>query len=448
MSPPHQILLVEDDDTLRRLLSDQMERLGYEVASAPNKGEARRLAGSQPPDLILTDMSLPDGDGLELIGELAGACPVIAMTAFGTVDQAMRAVRAGATDYLFKPVSATMLEFALRKVFAMIEMERDLRYLRDEARSKSDATVYGDGRDAEQIRQLVALYSKAESPVLICGESGTGKERVARAIHDTSARSTRRFLPLDTAGAAESNLAVELFGEENDSDRDGPVVSHRGLLEAASGGTVYLNDIARLPLTAQGMLLRLMETGTFRRIGGVRSISADVRVILGTESDLHALVEDGRFRPELYYYLRGLRIDVPPLRERREDIAALAHHFVDNRTFARGMRKSLAPKTLKALMGYDWPGNIRELRNTLERALILSGDAPDLLPEHLALPGRSGDATGKVVLSYDAPPPIEKLREDYLKLLVERFEGNRVRIAETMGISERNTYRLISKMDK
>lgn len=440
-----QVLIIEDDATLNRLLGEQIESFGYRAICVGSLAAARTAVAEVTPDLFLVDMNLPDGDGFSVMEDLSPDCPVIFLTAFGTVDQAVRAVHAGASDYLVKPVSSQTLDLALKRALATAEMQRDLRFWQDVARRSGKTTIVGDSTETAEMRELIALYSAADSPVLIRGEGGTGKEMIARLIHDSGPRAQGRFLALECEAPDEELAEIELFGRERDETGQ----LRAGTLEMASGGTIYLNDIADLAPRLQGRLLRVMESGTFRRMGGAQDIATDLRIIAGTSRDLGAQVEKGQFRSELFYRLNAFQITVPALRDRRADIPVLARHFLSERSFLKGQVKNLSPGALRALMAWDWPGNVRELRNVIERAVILSGDATsDLAPDHLALPGAAGRGGPRkaVTLSYDQPPTLEQLREDYLRLLLERFEGNRSQVAQTMGISERNTYRLIRKL--
>lgn len=443
---PRHIHLIEDDHTLNRLLCEQLRGLGYDVDGFHSLAEARIGAAQRLPQLMLVDMNLPDGDGFAVIEALAPKCPVIFLTAFGSVDQAVRAVHAGAADYLVKPVSSQTLDLALRKAFATVEMERDLRFWQDVARRSSKTTIVGDSPETAEMRDLIALYAAASSPVLIRGEGGTGKEMIARLIHDSGARAGGRFLALECEAPDERLAESELFGQEKEGP-DG--LPRAGMLEMASGGTIYLNDIADLSPRLQGRLLRVMESGTFRRMGGAQDIETDLRIIAGTRRDLGARVEDGDFRSELYYRLSAFQITVPALRDRRADIAVLARHFLAERSFQKDRNKQLSPAAVRALMTWDWPGNVRELRNVIERGVIMAGADSDVIgPEHLALPTTPGQGGPRkaITLSYEMPPSLETLRDDYLRLLLDRYDGNRSRVAETMGISERNTYRLIRKL--
>lgn len=442
------VLVVEDDATLNTLIAEQIGRLGHEALPARSGSEARALLAESEADLALLDIRLPDCDGLELLAELAPLLPVVAMTAYGTVDQAMRAVRSGAADYLTKPVSFDNLELVIQRVFDTVELKRDVQYWQAQARRASGTAIVGESEEVREMCQLVSLYGDADSPVLIEGESGVGKELVARAIHDASSRASGRFVPIDCDPNQENVITAELFGHEPGAfaGAEGRV---EGMLEFADRGTIYLGDIAEVSSALQSKILRVIETGRFRRLGGSTDMRSDVRILVGTNRDLEDEVRKGRFRSELYYQLSAFRIHVPALRDRLGDVKVLARHFLNSRGFHLGADKELAPETVDLLEHHDWPGNVRELANVIERGLIISGKEALIQPRHIGLPDRdSAHATGEsgVNLAFPGTPTMEELRDAYLRELLRRFEGNRSKVAAVMGISERNLYRLVRKL--
>lgn len=449
MTTAHKILIVEDDTALNRLLTDQIGRVGYETRGAVRRAEAADLVREFSPHLIIMDVRLPDCKGFDLLEEFLQHGPVIVLTAYGSVDQAVKAVRAGASDYLIKPVNFENLGLAIRRVFATRELKRDVRFWRSQAAGEARGPVIGEGPETRAMRALIDLYAPADSTVLIEGESGVGKEQTGRAIHDASARSAARFVPVDCDRSEETRIASDLFGHEKGAF-PGAETRHEGLLEIAEKGSVYISDIAEASLALQSKLLRVMETGLFRRIGGTQDIPVDVRIIAATSQDLGALVERGAFRSELFYRLEAFRTEVPPLRRRRNDIVVLAKHFLQARAFRRGIEKELTEEALALMRAYDWPGNVRELRNAVERGLIMSGSERLIQPQHLALDVRPHalDHSGPdgISLGFEEPPTLERLRDAYLALLLERYHGNRQKVARALGISERNTYRLIKRL--
>ena len=440
------IVVVEDDRALNTLLTGQIGQMGYTVIAASSGSEARDLLGRTEPDLMILDMRLPDGSGFDFIADYARAFPIIVLTAYGTVDQAVEAVHAGASDYLLKPINTDTLRLAIHRALSMVELQRDLRYWQSRAQRDMNTTIIGDSPKVQDMRQEIALYAGADATVLIEGESGVGKELVAHAIHDNSDRRAARFVAVDCDPSHENAVAQELFGQEQGAGDGG---RREGMLEITHNGTIYLNDIAEISLALQSKILRVMETGSFRRVGGTQDFVTNVRILAATSRNLRERVAEGRFRSELYYRLSAFRIRVPPLRERVPDIPLLAEHFLTFRSFARGVEKRFAPETLGALAGYDWPGNVRELRNTIERGVIMSGQAEAISPAHVGMGPQPAEAAGEddaVTLHFDHEPTLNQMRDAYLSLLLDRHGGNRRKVAGILDVSERNTYRLIGKL--
>lgn len=452
-SAPRKVLVIEDDQSLQSLLVAHLGKLGCDATGAGSCAQARDLAATGTFDLALIDIRLPDGDGLDLLLEFAPHLSVIVMTAYGAVDQAVRAVRTGASDYLVKPVSFEALELAIEKVFETDELKRDVAFWQSQARRLGNSAIVGNSPQLEQLRERIDIYGAAGSTMLIEGESGVGKELVARALHEASDRADNRFVPIDCDPSQADVLAYDLFGHEK-GGLPGVDTRRLGMLEYADRGTIYLSDIAEVSLSLQSRILRVIETGYFRRFGGAEDIPTDVRLIVGTSHDLMKRVEQGAFRSELYFRLKAFRLFVPPLRDRPEDIETLAQHFMQTRGFQRGIEKVMLPDTLTKLGTHRWPGNVRELRNAIECAIIMSGDAHQIEPRHLFMGSsvaeggsdRGADAETGLVLRFRDEPTLEALRGAYLELLLERYKGNRRKVADALGISERNTYRLISKL--
>lgn len=444
------ILVVEDDRSLNKLMISHLTKLGYDAFGVESGQEARDYLETTNPDLTLLDIRLPDCNGLDLLAEIGGHVPVITITAYGAVDQAVKAVRTGAADYLVKPVSLEALSLSIERVFTTAELKRDVVFWQSQAKRMTDSAIVGNSPELLEMRNLIQLYSAAGSSVLIEGESGTGKELVARALHEASDRADRRFVPIDCDPSEENTILTELFGQEA-GVTVGTESLQEGMLEFAHGGTIYLSDIAELSHALQSRILRVLETGLYRRQGGKEDLISDVRIIVGTCHDLRERVDTGLFRSELFFRLSAFKILVPPLRDRGQDVVALAEYFLENRSFQRGNTKQLAASTLVALKAHDWPGNVRELRNAIERGVIVSGTAPEIVPQDLSLATGSkhnGSSDGvSVFLRFVDEPSIEELRSSYLRVLLARYEGNRRKVAQVLGISERNTYRLISRME-
>lgn len=436
---PYRILIIEDDQTLNRLLVDHVRRMGHEVHGVHNRANALDILASFEADLSILDMRLPDTDGMTFLPELRDYSPVIVITAFGSIDQAVQAVRAGASDYLIKPVSLSGLELALQRFFQTIELRRDLAFWRAQARTTDPPAIIGESAMMQELRRLVSLYSHSDTPVLILGEPGTGKETIAQILHITSPRSNGRFVPVDCGPGLDP---VDLFGSSQGRN------ASEGLLAAADGGTIYLAGVDRLADDVQQRLLRAIETLNFRQKPGGIARTTTVRIILSSNLTTASLAQAAEHN-ELLHYLSPFMIEIPPLRDRREDIADLAQHHLLNRSFQRNVEKRLAPEAIAALERYDWPGNVRELKNIIERALIMSQGVVEIDTQHLHAPvSRGGQSPESDFMPrFVAPPTLQELRDSYVEALLKLYDGNRRKVAEVLGISERNLYRILKRAD-
>jgi DNA-binding NtrC family response regulator len=448
-SPRKRILLIEDDRTLARVIGMQLDAMGYAVTNAFTWAEAKaRLVGADP-SLVLLDMRLPDADGLKCIAELSSQYPVIVLTAFSSIKHAVEAMRAGAAEYLAKPVNPAELELAVNRTISAEALRRRYEYCRDQLTPSLSRVMVGSSRAFMDLLRMIELVAPSDATVLIEGESGTGKELVAQSIHQLSARAKNTFVPLDCCTLQENLFESELFGHEKGAST-GADKRKQGLIEVAEGGTVFLDEIGELPAALQAKLLRLLETGEFRRLGGTQNLESDSRFVAATNRDLKAFSEKGHFRRDLYYRLAAVVIRVPPLRERREDIPLLAEHFLSSRTFKRQLHKTLSDAAIESLSAYAWPGNIRELRNVIERAILVSGersviDVGDLGLAAEASPSPALPAQAPCSLDFEREPTLDEIKEQYLGYLIRRYDGHRARIAEVLGVSERNTYRLVKR---
>lgn len=440
------IVLIEDDRTLNRLLCDQLERLGHEVRGAHTKAEAVEVLKDFQPDLAFLDLQLPDTNGLTFLPELREYCAVIILTAYGSIDQAVTAVRNGACDFLSKPVSPKTLELVLARAFETTALKRDIAFWQAQAQREARSNLVGDSPEMQQLLQLVTLFANSLAPVLITGESGVGKSYVASAIHTRSPRSNGRFIVVD----CDADLsASDLFGSQGDGA--GGRAGHEGLIAAAENGSLFLNDIERLDPALQVKLLRVIETGRFRPTGSTVGQATSVRFLAASSQDLEQLSQNGTFRSELYYRFSAFTVAVPPLRSRKTDIPSLATHFLMARDFHREVEKTFAPNTIDTLVAYDWPGNLRELRNAIERGVIISGGQAMISPEDMALPTIQPDSMAEIsssgiALQFDGEPTLNDIRDAYIFLLMERHNGNRKLVSKALGMSERNTYRLLNKL--
>lgn len=443
------ILVIEDDRTLCRVVAEQLQAMGYTVATAHSWADAKSTLEGVDPSLALLDIRLPDADGLRCLPELSAQCPVIVLTAFGSIKHAVEAMRAGAAEYLAKPVNPAELELAVTRTLSADSLRRQYEYCRNQLAPEIVGEMVGSSHAFRDLVRMIELVAPSDATVLIEGESGVGKELVARSIHQMSARVQGTFVPVDCCTLQENLFESELFGHEKGSFT-GADKRKQGLIEVAEGGTVFLDEIGELPASLQSKLLRLLETGEFRRLGGTQGLASDSRFVAATNRDLRDFSATGHFRRDLYYRLATVVIRVPSLRERREDIPLLAERFMAGRTFQRGTAKRLTDAALVALTKYDWPGNIRELRNVIERALLVSGSHPTIELEDLALPASSIQPAvethnASCELSFESEPTLEEIKETYLNYLLARHGSHRGRIANILGVSERNTYRMVKK---
>jgi DNA-binding NtrC family response regulator len=430
------ILVVDDKASMRKMLSGALSAQGHDVRSVAGGGEALQAIKRQAAALVLTDLRMPGLDGLELCRELRKRAPetaVVVMTAYGGVDTAVEAMRLGAANFLTKPFSLDALKVVVDKALAMGELLDENRALRRHLSEdyRFDG-VLGSGRSAKRLHQLVAKAAPSDSAVLITGESGTGKELVAKAIHLNSRRAAKPFLKVNCAALAPGVIESELFGHERGSFT-GAVGRRLGRFELASGGTLLLDEIGDLPPEIQVKLLRVLQEREIERVGGSTPIKVDVRLLCATHRDLAALVREGRFREDLYFRLNVVPIHLPPLRERREDIEPLARHLllrlaVDG---AGGPPASLAPETLKRLKGYAFPGNVRELENILQRALVLAGPDRVLLPQHL--PAELGPSRRRGGGDYNRQ--VEALEQRLILDALKDAGGSQSAAAKALGLS-------------
>jgi len=445
------ILVVDDEKLIRWSVGERLQRDGYEVLSAESGEQALDLVAANAPDVMLLDVRLPGIDGIATLQRALAVHPemsVLMMSAHSTVDIAVEAMKHGAIDFLVKPFPFQSLDAAVQRALSTARTRRQIAALTSERKQAAaiDALV-GHSASMELVRNMIARLGQSDATtVLIEGESGAGKEVVARCIHFESGRADRPFMQVNCAALPEHLLESELFGHERGAFTDAHA-QKRGLFESAEGGTVMLDEIGDLPAGGQAKLLRLLENKTFRRVGGVNELRADVRVVAATNVDLEERVAEGRFRADLFFRLNVVRIRVPPLREHPEDVPLLAAHFVArfNQEMKRSVR-GISSAALEILQAYQWPGNVRELRNVVERAFILHANTDEIRPEHLAPELRNGVAYKKAEKAEKLVPAVEQgiVLEDVEKKLIleamERANGNQSKAARLLGIS-RDTLR-------
>jgi DNA-binding NtrC family response regulator len=385
---PATILLVEDKDSLRQMLRHALEAQGHAVVEAKDQAEAVRRLKDQTPAVVLSDLRLPEGDGfgvLHAAKDVDPELPVIVMTAFGGIQEAVSAMKDGAMDFLAKPVDPDHLLLLVDRALAQRRLIGEYMLLKEELSARRGGPmIIGEAASMKQLSQAVQRAAATDATVLIEGESGTGKELFARAVHALSGRSTGPFIAINCAAIPETLLEAELFGYERGAFT-GATQRKPGKFELANRGTMFLDEIGELPMSLQGKILRALQEKTFDRLGGTASVKVDVRLVAATNRQLKQAVAARRFREDLYFRLSVFPITVPPLRERPEDIPLIARHFIETQCRELGRKPlTLAPATLQALQTYSWPGNVRELQNCLERAVILA-DGETIYPKHLNL---------------------------------------------------------------
>ena len=436
------ILVIDDDTTLNRLMSSQLKAEGYDPVSAHRWVEAEQLLMKIEPDLALLDIKLPDGDGMSKLAELSESCPVLVLTAFGAIDQAVSAIKNGAVDYLTKPADPDALLLAIKRTLATSSLRRDCEYFKKQAaQSGAGREMLGNSAAMVELRRVISMIGPSEATALVLGESGVGKELVAAAIHQGSPRAAEKFVAVDCATLQQSLFESELFGHEKGAFT-GADRRKEGLIEVGSGGTIFLDEIGEISLAMQAKLLRVLETGRFRRVGGTKDIDSDVRFVAATNRNLEQMCRDGQFREDLYYRLSAFVLSVPPLRQRLDDIPVLAERFLLTRDFARHAHKKWSPAALSALMSYNWPGNIRELRNTVERAALLSGQDDEIKVSHVGRLHRQR-MKDEFAFSFDHAPTLAEINDAYLDRLLKEDTMSRSEMAQILGISERNLYRML-----
>jgi DNA-binding NtrC family response regulator len=446
------VLVVDDDQDMRTLLRDVLEDRGYKVTLAPNGQEALKSLREGEYPVVLTDLRMKGIQGIELLAEIKRSFPdtnVILMTAFGSVETALEAMKHGASDYLMKPVKNDDLLRVTERSFREALLRSEINRLRREVNKEySFNQILGKSKPMREIFDLIRRVADSPTNILITGESGTGKELVAKALHYNSERKDAAFVAVNCAAIPEQLLESELFGHMRGAFTDAKV-DKRGLFEEAEKGTLFLDEISELPLMLQAKLLRAIQEKEIRRLGANRPIAVDTRLIAATNLNLTEEVKAKRFREDLYYRLNVIEMRLPPLRERREDIPLLVDAFLNKFGQARGKDvKGVSETTLALLIDYAWPGNVRELENVIERAVTLSrGDKilPDDLPA--TIQGSRGE---RRVLDEAAEKmhPLHEIEKEYIKKILEKMGGNKYQAAQVLGIDRKTLYRKLGEMDE
>jgi two-component system, NtrC family, response regulator AtoC len=462
MNTPARILVADDDRTIRRNLVLFLRSEGFEILEAADGRQALAHIAGSAPDAVLLDLKMPERDGMEVLAELGpklADLPVIVVTALGGSSVAIEAMRRGAYDYLSKPFDLDEVLLTLQRALRQRELADEVRSLRAQAGTDPSAAIdeaeddqpelVGSSAAMRDVFKAIGLAAATDAPVLIVGESGTGKELVAAALHRHSDRAPGPFIRVNCGALPENLIESELFGHERGAftgaDRQKP-----GRFERAAGGAIFLDEVGELPLSAQAKILRVLQQRELERVGGTEILRTDARVIAATHRDLPKEVTAGRFREDLYYRLNVARIVIPPLRDRPEDIAPLAEHILRRLERKHGWTVlSLSPEALAAIRERSWPGNVRQLENTLARAAI-TARGRTILPEHLDV-DESADSAIPAVGESSEPIPLRALLAEVERRAIHRAlvacQGNRTRTAERLGISRRQLFDKIREYD-
>ncbi len=455
MSRKHHVLVIDDDAPMRSMVVDFLRSEGHTVSEAALATEALlRIAakefGSGTPadefnlDLVISDLSMPEMTGIEFISrfrELAPQVPIILITAFGTIETAIEAIRRGAFDYTTKPFKLSEMSVTVARALRFRDLQVENERLHNEIEhTQSFAKIIGKSPGMHEVFDLIRRVAPATANVLITGESGTGKERVARAVHDEGPRRTKRFVAINCTAIPEALLESELFGHAKGSFT-GAVGRKRGLFEEADGGTIFLDEIGDMNLALQGKLLRVIQEKKIRSVGDTLDRDVDVRIVAATHKDLKAAIKNGTFREDLYYRLSVIPITIPPLRHRKEDIPLLANHFLKKYSLANNSAvKSFSPDALARVMSLPWEGNVRELENIVERAVVLTRGST-IEAKDLPAAGE-GDAESFFGATQSGTlPTLEEIEKRYFKFVLDKTAGRKEKAAQILGVNRRTLYR-------
>jgi two-component system response regulator AtoC len=450
----HRILVVDDEVKMRRLLEMSLKNMGHDVVQAADGVEALACFDEAPFDLLMTDLNMPRMDGMQLLRSLrerGEEVPVIVLTAFGTIETAVEAMKLGAADYIIRPFEMDTVELAVTRALVMGAVQRENRFLRDEV-ERGWGEFIGRSPKMRELYELIRQVAPARSNVLISGETGTGKELVARAIHQASGRGGL-FVPINCAAIPAELLESELFGHQKGAFT-GAYRDRMGKFELASGGTIFLDEITEMPLPLQAKLLRVLQEGAVERLGAQRVVKVDLRIVAATNRDPQQAVDDGAMRQDLFFRLNVVRVDVPPLRERREDIALLAGHFLQKYSSELGRAvPRLTEAVTQSLLAYSWPGNVRELENLMERASVLCRGTtvdmhllpPDMTAATMVAPTPAAASGPGEFQSLVLEEHVAALEQRLITAALERSGDNKSAASRLLGVSERTLWYKIKK---
>ncbi len=441
------LLIIDDDRALRESSRDAVQLLGFHAHVADTAEQAYKLLESQPIDVVLLDLRSPGVGGLDALRVIKSVRPsalVIITTGYATIASAVQAMRMGAFYYISKPYTVEELRLVLERAMDELRSIAERRLVREKLRSRHGfGSIVGRSPEMEKLYRIIAKAAHSSHPVLILGESGTGKELVARSIHFAGPAHDKPFIPVDCGSLVPTLIESELFGYVKGAFT-GAVRAKEGLLAVADGGTVFLDEIAELPVDLQAKLLRAIQEREIRPVGSTRRVPIKVRILAATNRDLERGVAEGTFRRDLYYRLNVLTLRIPPLRDRKQDIPLLAEHFLEKLARVTGSRRTLSDEALKALLAYDWPGNVRELENFLERAVAISSgstlhlvDLPTAVQNALQLGGGPG-IPPKIV-------PLAQLEREAIINAIEQLHGDKLQAARLLGIGKTTLYRKLKE---
>lgn len=443
---PH-ILIVDDDQDTLNALSRLVASEGFTTASATSLVEARQLIAKQQPDVVLLDLVLPDGDGMDLFQDVESrrSIEIVLITGHASIETSVQALRLGAADYLIKPINVTQLRSVLSRIARPTELKAEINNLRGELRRLGHfGRLIGGSSAMQSVYDQINRVAPTVATVLITGESGTGKELAAQTVHDLSRRHKEAFLAVNCGAISPQLIESELFGHEKGSFT-GATREHRGFFERANNGTLFLDEITEMPLDLQVKLLRVLETRTFMRVGSDRSIETDIRVIAATNRRLEEAVAEGKLREDLMYRLQVFPIHMPALRDRGDDIALLAQQFLTQLTEEENTNKYFSPSTFALLNSYDWPGNVRELKNVVHRAYIM---ADEVIDSSCLTPGFGSPKTPQGSnLQLRVGSTVEEMERRLIYATLEQYGGHKERTAEVLGLSSKTLYNRLRQYD-
>ena len=445
------LLFADDEKSLQQLLGRELQRMGYEVTVCPDGLTAVAALEMNSFDCLLVDLDMPGMTGLEVIGKAKEMSPdtdAIVMTGKSSLETAVEALRHGVFDYITKPCKLADLDRLLQRVAEKRELTNKYRALKRQLEQiEGKSTLVGESQGIQHVKKLIGKVAPTNSTVLVLGETGTGKELVARAVHDQSLRADMPYVAINCGALPESLIESELFGHRKGAFT-GADEQRVGLFEVADGGTLFLDEIGELPMSMQSKLLRVLESGEVRRVGDNESFTVDVRVICATHKPLEEMVHEDQFREDLMFRINTFEINIPPLRERIEDIQELSRHLLGRLRFpAASKEKPISPEALELLQAHVWPGNVRELANVIEYATILC-DAPPILPEHLPqrFDARQLRSTGTTV-KMNGPMTLREMEMQAIYAAIERHDGSKPKAAEELGVSLKTLYNKINQAD-